>query len=171
MAAADINKGSAMEEHSDNAHRVDGQKLDPRFWQHARFPANTHRLNRCDGSATAVGSCGDRVTIELAVDHVDHLGQETIRAVRQFPEGCLYTTACASAVSVLAQGRTLEKALEIQPEDVEAALGGLPEDHRHCARLAVNTLGEAIADFYRQALNGLKKEIQKQKKGVSHAHL
>jgi len=34
-----------------------------------------------------------------------------------------------------------------------AALGGLPEDHMHCARLAVNTLGEAIADYYRNAAN------------------
>jgi nitrogen fixation NifU-like protein len=33
---------------------------------------------------------------------------------------------------------------------VENELGGLPEDHKHCARLAVNTLGEAIADHYRR---------------------
>jgi len=38
--------------------------------------------------------------------------------------------------------------LELEPHDVVTALGGLPEDHLHCARLAVNTLGEAIADYY-----------------------
>jgi nitrogen fixation NifU-like protein len=45
----------------------------------------------------------------------------------------------------------LDHALELEPHDVAGALGGLPEDHLHCARLAVNTLGEAIADYYRKA--------------------
>ena len=154
-----------MIEHKDSESGVDGRHLDPRFWRHARFPAHTRHLARCDGSSTGVGSCGDRVTIRIGVDH------ETIQAIYQNPQGCLYTTACASAVSVLALGRTLEKALEIQPEDVETELGGLPEDHRHCARLAVNTLGEAIADCYRQILKSRMEGIKKQKKGVPHAHL
>jgi len=55
----------------------------------------------------------------------------------------------------LAQGRSLEEALQLEPEDVAKAFGGLPEDHRHCARLAVNTLGEAIADYYHGHRSGL----------------
>jgi len=50
----------------------------------------------------------------------------------------------------LARNRTLKQALEITPQDVEAELGGLTEDHLRCAHLAVNTLGEAIADCYMQ---------------------
>jgi nitrogen fixation NifU-like protein len=66
-------------------------------------------------------------------------------------ESLSYTSiACASAMSELARNCKLEQALEISPQDVEAELGGLPEDHLHCARLAVNTLGEAIADCYRR---------------------
>ena len=48
----------------------------------------------------------------------------------------------------LVKGRTLEKALTLTPEAVAEELGGLPEDHTHCAALAVNTLGEAIDAFY-----------------------
>lgn len=154
-----------MDEHNPNELEGADRHLNPRFWRHARFPAHTQQLSRCDGSSTGVGSCGDRVTIRIAVD------RECIRTIGQHPDGCLYTTACASAVSVLAQGRTLEQALEIQPEDVETELGGLPEDHRHCARLAVNTLGEAIADYYRQALATREKEMPPQTKGNPHAHL
>jgi hypothetical protein len=44
-----------------------------------------------------------------------------------------------------------QQALELEPHEVAAALGGLPEDHLHCARLAINTLGEAIADYYGKA--------------------
>jgi nitrogen fixation NifU-like protein len=133
-----------MDEPIENGPDQTGPDLDPSFWRHARFPANTQPLTRVDGWGTAVGSCGDRVTIEVTVV------RDLIQAICQRPEGCLYTTACASAVSTLAKGCTMETALEIQPADVEFHLGGLPEDHRHCARLAVNTLGEAIADVYRR---------------------
>ena len=67
-------------------------------------------------------------------------------------------------MSELASGRSLEDALNLEPDQIAAALGGLPEDHMHCARLAVNTLGEAIADCYKkQSLHGVSlKEIKEQ---------
>ncbi len=100
------------------------------------------RLECADGRAVGVGSCGDSLEITL------RLQGETIAEIGWWPIGCDYTVACGRAVSSLALGRTLEQALRLQPEDVERVLGGLPEDHHHCARLAVNTLGEAIADTY-----------------------
>ena len=114
-----------------------------RFWQHARAP---HNLGSCDvpsGSAVGVGSCGDKIRVDLRV--VD----DVLKEVKCIPQGCVYTLACASAMSVLATGRSIEQALKLQPEDVANELEGLPEDHLHCARLAVNTLGNAIADYYR----------------------
>jgi len=86
-----------------------------------------------------------------------------VREIRVQPRGCAYTIACASAVSALARGRTLDEVLGIEPGQVAAELGGLPEDHLHCARLAVNVLGEAIAESVRAA-----REARKDK---SHAHL
>jgi nitrogen fixation NifU-like protein len=140
------------------------QQHHAKFWRHAQFPVNTQPLNQTNGLATGVGSCGDKVTIHIVVQ------RDCIEAIRQIPEGCLYTTACASAVSALAIGRSPEKALEIQPEDVEIELGGLPEDHRHCARLAVNTLGEAIADYYRAVLQSRPTQTETDR-GNSHANL
>ena len=91
-----------------------------------------------------MGECGDSVEVFLKVD------EGAISEIRVFPDGCLYTMVCASAVSDMARGRGLDQALEIGPEDLEAELGGLPEDHKHCARLAVNTLGEALADYWKK---------------------
>jgi nitrogen fixation NifU-like protein len=108
------------------------------FLRHASQPRGRQALNRDDGAATGVGVCGDSVRVGLQVDG------GVIQRVRVEPQGCIYTVACASALAKLAQGLGLEEALEIGPEAVEAELGGLPEDHRHCARLAVNTLGEAV---------------------------
>jgi nitrogen fixation NifU-like protein len=53
-------------------------------------------------------------------------------------------------MSEMAKGKSLEDALRLQPQDIDTLLGGLPSDHLHCARLAVNSLGEAIDDYYRR---------------------
>lgn len=120
-------------------------QADERFLEHARNPRNQGMAAHPDGYARGVGQCGDSMEVALLVTG------EVIEQIKVLPHGCIYTLVCASAMSELARGRTIEQALEMGPENVEAALGGLPEDHRHCARLAVNTLGEAIADFYSQA--------------------
>jgi len=123
---------------------MDFSKLDDRFIRHVNVPSNLGVIELPSGRALGVGQCGDSVEVMLTV--ID----KRITEIRCQPRGCAFTIACASAMSELACHRTLEDALEISPQDVEAELGGLPEDHLHCARLAVNTLGEAIADCYRQ---------------------
>jgi nitrogen fixation NifU-like protein len=113
-----------------------------RFYEHYRFPYHLGLLTNFHGKATGTGSCGDKITISLRFDG------NTIIAIGQEPHGCAFTIASASAISVLAMGKAVDDALQITPEDVEKELGGLPEGHHHCARLAVNTLGEAIESAY-----------------------
>ena len=123
---------------------MDFSKLNNRFIRHVNMPSNLGSIERPAGRAVGVGQCGDSVEVTLRVNG------ERISDIRHLPRGCAFTIACASVMTELARNRTLEQALEITPLDVEAELGGLPEDHLHCARLAVNTLGEAIADCYRR---------------------
>ena len=128
-----------------------GQVGEP-FLCFAREPKNLGCLENASGKGTAIGQCGDSIDVSLRID------RDTITDIKVFPHGCVYTLVCASAMSELAKGRDLDQALELGPEEVVAALGGLPKDHMHCARLAVNTLGEAIADYYRNAANsGVRK--------------
>jgi nitrogen fixation NifU-like protein len=128
-------------------HDLDWDKgVSGRFAQHARFPENFGLVEGAQGTATGVGSCGDAV--EIAV----RLEKDTIAAIGHIPKGCVYTVACASAVCVLAHGKSVDEALALSADDVAGELGGLPEDHLHCARLAVNTLGEAIADAYKAVM-------------------
>ena len=110
----------------------------------ARQPKNIGLLDNPHGKGITVGQCGDAIEVSLRID------QGTIADIRVFPHGCIFTVVCASAMSELAKGRDLDHALELEPQELVAALGGLPEDHLHCARLAVNTLGEAIADYYQK---------------------
>jgi nitrogen fixation NifU-like protein len=124
------------------------------FLRHARKPENLGRLDNSNATGSAVGQCGDAIDVSLRID------RGAIADIKVVPHGCVYTLVCASAMSELAKGRDLDQALELGPEEVVAALGGLPEDHMHCARLAVNTLGEAIADYYRKVPRfGPKKHV------------
>ena len=118
------------------------------FLRHAQNPSNLGVMARPSGRAMEVGQCGDSVEIFIQVDN------DTISQIKVMPHGCLYTVVCASAVSELAQGLTLDGALQLEPEQLERELGGLPEDHQHCARLAINTLGEAINDYYQTRTSG-----------------
>ncbi len=115
------------------------------FLSIAQHPRNVGSLENPSGKGAAVGQCGDSIEVSLKVD------DGVIADMKVLPRGCVYTLVCASAVSELAMGKDLDRALEIEPQDVVSAVGGLPEDHLHCARLAVNTLGEAIADYYKKA--------------------
>lgn len=130
------------------------------FQRHARFPQHLGLLARADGSATGVGSCGDAIEMNIRLEG------DTIAEIGHQPNGCAFTVACASAVSMLACGKGIDDALELQAEDVDRELGGLPEDHLHCARLAVNTLGEAIANAYQ-----VVSRLEKQRKDERDAHI
>ena len=119
-------------------------RVGEQFLYLARQPQNIGTLENPNGKGAAVGQCGDSIEVSLRID------MGAIADIRVLPRGCVYTLVCASAMSKLARGRNLDQALELEPQDVVTALGSLPEDHLHCARLAVNTLGEAIADYYRR---------------------
>lgn len=127
-----------------------GEPEDARTCRNTQAYRSLRLGGKASASATGVGSCGDKLQVVLCVE------DDVIEDVRCHPQGCSYTAACAAAVTELAQGRTLEAALQIQPEKVACVLGGLPEDHLHCARLAVNTLGEAIAEYYRRQMTSHK---------------
>lgn len=128
-------------------------KVSARLLRHLGDPAAIEPVASPNAVGAAVGHCGDSLQVSLRVEG------EIIAAVGIAPRGCLYTMACASALARLAEGLTLEQALALEPADLESELGGLPQDQRHCARLAVNTLGEAIADFYRR-LHASRRAVQ-----------
>ncbi|KPK41781.1 MAG: hypothetical protein AMJ65_08780 [Phycisphaerae bacterium SG8_4] len=106
---------------------------------------NSRNIGRIDGPDSYVsvtGICGD--TIEMFLNVTDG----RISELRFMTDGCGFTIACASYVTRMAVGRTVEGALLIRPENVDKYFGGLPEEHKHCAKLSVMTL-EAVIENYR----------------------
>ena len=115
--------------------------------EHSMNPRNVGDLENADGFARVTGPCGDTMEIWLKVKY------GTITDASFVTDGCGTTTASGSMVTRLAKGKSAGEAQKIDQQDVLAALGGLPEESRHCALLAANTLKEAIKDYL-----ALKKE-------------
>lgn len=98
------------------------------------------RLEKADGYAKKVGDCGD------AVEFFINLDGDTIDSLSYDINGCLNTNACCNAVVSLIEGKSIDAAWETTPEQVAGFLESLPQDHFHCAELAVGTLYLALAD-------------------------
>ena len=97
-------------------------------------------LTQPDGYGKKTGQCQD--TIEMFIN----VANDVITGVSYVTDGCLNTNACSNAVAYLAEGKTLDEAWEIKPEDVIAYLQTLPKDHTHCAELAVGAFYLALAN-------------------------
>jgi Mrp family chromosome partitioning ATPase/NifU-like protein involved in Fe-S cluster formation len=111
-----------------------------RVMQLATHPENLGQMEKPDGRGTVEGWCGDTMRIDLRLE------DGRISDARFITDGCAATLACGSMITQIARGKSLAEARTITPDGVIAALDGLPEDHRHCADLAVGTLRQAIAD-------------------------
>jgi len=104
-------------------------------------PRNLGRMPEPDARGIVHGWCGDTMEIYL------RLNGERIREIAFMTDGCGPSVACGSMLTAMVQGMSLEEAGEIKPQDLLAALDGLPEESVHCAELAVSTLQEAILNW------------------------
>jgi nitrogen fixation NifU-like protein len=64
-----------------------------------------------------------------------------------FTDGCGATVATGSQTTSLIEGKNIEYAEKLKPEDINNALHGLPEDHKHSLDLAINTLRNLIIKY------------------------
>lgn len=104
-------------------------------------PKNLGRMPAPDASGIVHGWCGDTMEIYL------RLNGARIEEATFMTDGCGPTVACGSVLTTMVTEMSLEEAGGITPENLIAALDGLPEESLHCAELAVSTLREAIANY------------------------
>lgn len=106
-------------------------------------PKNLGLIMEPDAYASILGPCGDTMEIYLRLN-----GEGIVKAAFM-TDGCGATVACGSMLTQMVEGKSLEEAAAITPEALIRALDGLPEEHVHCALLAVSTLRAAIAEHSR----------------------
>jgi nitrogen fixation NifU-like protein len=112
------------------------------------------RVAHPDGYGKRTGECGDTVEMYLSIR------EGRIRSVSYETNGCMNTNACANTVAELVEGRKVEDAWEIAPEDVVAYLETLPPQNTHCAELAVGALYLALTNWQELQLRPWKKLFQ-----------
>jgi len=114
-----------------------------------RLPANFGPLKGADGHAIITGPCGDTMEFWLRAD------ADRIVQVMFTTDGCGSSIACGSTAAQLAEGADIESVCSLSQDDVLQALSPamLPEEDRHCALLAVNTIKAAVADYLSQVEN------------------
>jgi nitrogen fixation NifU-like protein len=103
-------------------------------------PSNVGTIDDADGYGVADGLCGDTMTMFVSLD------EGKVARCTFTTDGCGPTIACGSCLTRLVSGMKVEDAAAVRPDDVAELLGGLPEDHEHCAALAVLALRNAIRD-------------------------
>jgi len=105
-----------------------------------RSPANIGPIDEADGNGVADGLCMDTMEIWIKVE------KDRITRCTFYTDGCGATIACGSRLTKMIIGKTIDEAEKLRAEELEHSLGGLPEDHKHCANLAIIAFRNAIRD-------------------------
>jgi len=85
--------------------------------------------------------CGDQMLMLLKI------ADDIITDVRWKTYGCASAIASTSMLSETVKGMHIEEAYKIQPEDLVAKLGGLPQYKIHCSVLGDKALRAAIDNY------------------------
>jgi nitrogen fixation NifU-like protein len=113
------------------------------------------RLQNPDGYGKRTGECGDTVEMFL------HIQNGRIQSVSFDTDGCINTNSCANTVSHLVEGKIIEEAWGITPEDVTEFLETLPKDNIHCAELAVGAFYLALVNYREHQRDSWKTPYQR----------
>jgi NifU-like protein involved in Fe-S cluster formation len=106
---------------------------------HFQHPRNAGEIADADASADVENPvCGDRLRITLK-NSAGKIARMKFKA-----KGCVASIACASALTELVEGRTIDEARKIRKEDIVRAVGGLPQASNHAAQLALDGLSCAL---------------------------
>ena len=118
--------------------------------------AATEALRHPDGVGRRVSDCGDTIEIQIALD------KDIIKHVSFTVHGCSFTLVSARAAVALIRGKSLNEArLLATPENIDHALGGLPEHNKHCTELAAEAAWEAMKNAAISAREPWKKLYRK----------
>ena len=112
---------------------------------HFLNPRNAGLMRDADGTGEdEYAGCGDLSRFYLRVR------EHRVAEARFQTYGCGPTIAAASAASELVTGWPVEDVVNLKAEEVEQALGGLPDDRKHAADVAARALRAAALDYLRR---------------------
>jgi len=111
--------------------------------EHVMCPRNAGVIKDFNGQGKFGGEeCSDYLEIFIRAHN------EIIEDISFLVKGCPAAIATSSITTELAKGKTLQEAMKLTEDDIITALGGLPEEKKHCSNLGVKALKNAIEDYH-----------------------
>jgi len=111
---------------------------------HFQNPRNAGEVANADAVAEIENPvCGDVLRLTAKIE------SGRICELRFRAKGCVPAMACASAVTELVAGKSLNEARALSRETLIAAVGGLPQASAHAAQLALDALEAVLSQLSR----------------------
>ena len=105
----------------------------PQLLDHFQNPRNAGQVLNPDAAVQIENpACGDILKLSVRIS------DGRIAEIRFLAKGCVPAMACASLLTELLVGRTLEDARKLRREELVLKIGGLPEASIHASHLAVD---------------------------------
>ena len=104
-------------------------------WRHPKYNG---KLAEPDGYARVTGPCGDTMEIFLKFE------KDRVKEATYQTDGCGSSRVCGSFAAEMALGKTPDELHDVTGEAILERLVTFPEEDKHCAFLAAETLLEAL---------------------------
>src|ERR1700716_3694886 len=106
---------------------------------HYQTPRKAGYIGDADATAEIENpACGDILRLTLKISD-GRIAQARFKA-----KGCVPAMACASALTELVSGSTLDQTRKLRRQDIITSVGGLPPASTHAAQLAIDALSAAL---------------------------
>jgi len=115
-------------------------------FQRWRNPKFAGKMENPDTHGRFTGTCGDTMDIFLKFKN------NRVSEGSYLTDGCGSSSISASFAVELTLGKTPDELADITGEDVIKTIGQLPEEDKHCAFLAAQTIQDALTNY----MNGVK---------------
>ncbi len=119
-------------------HAQDYDQVELDRWLNPRFRGH---IDKPDGYACLTGKCGDSIEIFLKFEN------NRVKKASFKTDGCSSSAMCGSFAAEMAIGKDPDQLLAITGDTISEKFQILPEDEKHCAFLAGETLQEALNDY------------------------
>ena len=113
------------------------------IWRHPRYRG---AMEDADAHSRLTGTCGDSMQMYLKFEH------GRVKAASFLTDGCGASTVCGSLAAELSMGKTPEELADIDGPLILKKLGTFPEEDRHCAFLAAETVQAALDNYMKKQI-------------------
>lgn len=111
---------------------------------HFENPRNAGEVEAPDATARMENpACGDILELSVSLEKTKLEGKRIVD-IRFRAKGCVPAMACASALTELIQGKSIEQARLVSREELVGKVGGLPPASAHASHLAMDTLAALL---------------------------